>query len=257
MSNRLFRKTLSAPGLIRVARNCFANIKDTSVDGTAYFSSSSVHCENCRGKHHRDGRTTYYHQLLGAVLVHPRHREVFPLAPEPIVKADGARKNDRGRNAAKRGDHAHLFQWVETSRATQAFEAVDAHGVRRRFRYPSTPVERAPRPGVRRAGSSGKIVASGSSSAKPEGETSPIDSPNRPRPCPIHRARAQATLAGGPVNTTCCLHSQRVWCKLVTCLMVSPSCDAWRLRRRSYHEISVTVKLCVPPQQSSGISIFC
>ena len=29
MSNRLFRKTLSAPGLIRVARNCFANTKDT------------------------------------------------------------------------------------------------------------------------------------------------------------------------------------------------------------------------------------
>ena len=159
MSNRLFRKTLSAPGLIRVARNCFANIKDTSVDGRGYCSSSSVHCENCRGKHHRDGRTTYYHQLLGAVLVHPRHREVFPLAPEPIVKADGARKNDRGRNAAKRGDHPHLFQWVETSRTTQAFETVDAHGVRRRYRYPSTPVERAPRPGVRRAGSSGKIVA--------------------------------------------------------------------------------------------------
>ena len=212
MSNTFFRKTLSAPGLLRVARGCFARIEDTiasrglnltdclmsglavfglkyasllrfdrdarrndlirsnlknlygvgrapsdtalrerldevdpkslrrafkrvfaelqrgqglkdfthlghhllSVDGTGYFSSSSVHCGNCCEKHHRDGRTTYYHQMLGAVLVHPRHREVFPLAPEPIVKADGASKNDCERNAAKRllkdvrREHPHL-----------------------------------------------------------------------------------------------------------------------------------------------------
>ena len=277
MSNRLFRKTLSAPGLLRVARACFGRVEDTvagrglnltdclmsgltifglkyaslphfdqdarrdelirsnlgslygigrapsdtalrerldevdpkslrrafkrlfgvlrrgkgledftylghyllSVDGTGYFSSSSVHCENCCEKHHRDGRTTYYHRLLGAVRVHPRRREVFPLAPEPIVKADGQKKNDCERNAAKRllrdvrrehphlklivvedslasngphiellkeldmrfvlgakrGDHAHLFQWVGTPRATPAFETVDADGARHRFRY--------------------------------------------------------------------------------------------------------------------------
>ena len=85
-----------------------------SVDGTGYFSSSSVHCKNCCEKHHRDGRVTYYHQMLGAVVVHPEQREVFPLAPEPIVKGDGATKNDCERNAAKRllGDvrreHPHL-----------------------------------------------------------------------------------------------------------------------------------------------------
>ena len=64
-----------------------------SVDGTGYFSSSRVHCAQCCEKHHRDGRTTYYHQMLGAVLVHPDKREVFALAPEPIVKGDGAKKN--------------------------------------------------------------------------------------------------------------------------------------------------------------------
>ena len=85
-----------------------------SVDGTGYFSSSRVHCGNCCETHHRDGRTTYYHQLLGAVLVHPQHREVFALAPEPIVKADGRNKNDCERNAAKRllrdvrREHPHL-----------------------------------------------------------------------------------------------------------------------------------------------------
>ena len=72
------------------------------MDGTGYFSSSKVHCDHCCRKRHRDGRITYYHQLLGAVLVHPRQREVFPLAPEPILKGDGARKNDCERNAAKR-----------------------------------------------------------------------------------------------------------------------------------------------------------
>ncbi len=40
--------------------------------------------------------------MLGAVLVHPDCQEVFPLAPEPILKPDGATKNDCERNAAKR-----------------------------------------------------------------------------------------------------------------------------------------------------------
>ena len=85
-----------------------------SVDGTGYFSSSSVHCEHCCEKHHKDGRITYSHQMLGAVVVHPEQREVFPLAPEPIMKGDGATKNDCERNAAKRlladvrREHPHL-----------------------------------------------------------------------------------------------------------------------------------------------------
>ncbi len=85
-----------------------------SVDGTGYFSSSKVHCDRCCRTHHRDGRITYYHQLLGAVLVRPAQREVFPLAPEPILKADGQKKNDCERNAAKRlledvrREHPHL-----------------------------------------------------------------------------------------------------------------------------------------------------
>jgi hypothetical protein len=85
-----------------------------SLDGTGYFSSTKVHCPQCGEKHHRNGTTTYYHQMLGAVLVHPDHSEVFPLAPEPILKQDGARKNDCERNAAKRllvdlrREHPHL-----------------------------------------------------------------------------------------------------------------------------------------------------
>ncbi len=85
-----------------------------SIDGTGYFSSKEVHCDQCCEKRHRDGQITYYHLLLGAVLVNPGFREVFPLAPEPIFKQDGAKKNDCERKAAARlltairREHPHM-----------------------------------------------------------------------------------------------------------------------------------------------------
>jgi hypothetical protein len=85
-----------------------------SLDGTTYFSSSKVHCPACLVKHHRNGGVTYSHQLLGATLVHPDHKEVIPLAPEPILNQDGYTKNDCERNAIRRWlqhfrqDHPHL-----------------------------------------------------------------------------------------------------------------------------------------------------
>jgi Transposase DDE domain len=85
-----------------------------ALDGTGYFSSTQIHCASCLEQHHRNGTVTYSHQLLGAALIHPDKREVIPLMPEPIVKPDGARKNDCERNAAKRfltkfrQDHPHL-----------------------------------------------------------------------------------------------------------------------------------------------------
>ena len=86
-----------------------------SLDGTGYFSSQSIHCDSCMQKEDRTtGEITYYHQMLGAVLLHPDHREVIPFAPEPIQKQDGTTKNDCERNAAKRllqqirREHPHL-----------------------------------------------------------------------------------------------------------------------------------------------------
>jgi Transposase DDE domain len=73
-----------------------------SLDGTGYFSSQKVHCPSCMQKEHADGTVTYYHQMLGAALVHPDKAEVVPLAPEPIIKQDGQTKNDCERNAARR-----------------------------------------------------------------------------------------------------------------------------------------------------------
>jgi hypothetical protein len=85
-----------------------------SLDGTNYFSSSKIHCDSCLKKTHRGGSTTYYHQLLGATLVHPDRKEVIPLAPEPIINQDGHNKNDCERNATRRWltrfrqEHPHL-----------------------------------------------------------------------------------------------------------------------------------------------------
>ncbi len=73
-----------------------------SVDGTGYFSSSAIACPQCCVKKHRNGKEEYYHQLLCASVVHPDHKVVIPLMPEPIMKEDGDNKNDCERNASKR-----------------------------------------------------------------------------------------------------------------------------------------------------------
>jgi hypothetical protein len=75
----------------------------TSLDGTGYFSSKTIHCSSCMEKvNKKTGEVTYYHQLMGGVIIHPNLREVIPLMPEPILKQDGETKNDCERNAAKR-----------------------------------------------------------------------------------------------------------------------------------------------------------
>ena len=118
------------PGTLRTAFNClFSELQRgkglegyeyidgyylLSMDGTGFFSSPTVHCRNCCEKHHRDGSVTYYHHMLCGAIVHPDKKQVFPFAPEQILKTDGAKKNDCERNAAKRfiedlrREHPHL-----------------------------------------------------------------------------------------------------------------------------------------------------
>jgi hypothetical protein len=111
-----------------------------SLDGTGYFSSSTVKCASCLEKHHRNGTVTYAHQMLGAVLVHPDHKEVIPRAPEPIIKADGDAKNDCERNASRRWlkrfrqDHPHLsIIVVEDGLAANAPHLRDLRDANARF----------------------------------------------------------------------------------------------------------------------------
>ena len=109
-----------------------------ALDGTEYFSSQTIHCASCLHQVHRNGAITYFHQLLGAAIIHPDRREVIPLMPEPIVKHDGTDKNDCERTAAKRWvaklrqDHPHLkFIVTEDSLSSNAphIETLHAHGL--------------------------------------------------------------------------------------------------------------------------------
>jgi hypothetical protein len=85
-----------------------------ALDGVEYFTSQKVHCDHCMTRTHKNGTVSYYHQMLGAVIVHPDFSEVLPLMPEPIQRQDGQAKNDCERNAARRWlkqfrkDHPHL-----------------------------------------------------------------------------------------------------------------------------------------------------
>src|SRR5262245_50242684 len=110
-----------------------------ALDGTGYFSSQTIHCASCLRKVHRHGAITYFHQMLGAAIIHPDRREVIPLMPEPVVKSDGMDKNDCERNAAKRfvaklrQDHPHLqFIVTEDSLSSNAphIETLHAYGLR-------------------------------------------------------------------------------------------------------------------------------
>lgn len=88
-------------GLLR-AYHSWRDYVVVSVDGVEHFSSTKVHCAHCTTRTHRNGVVSYHHAGLAAVLVHPAQSEVFPLDLEPILKPDGAQKNDCERNAAKR-----------------------------------------------------------------------------------------------------------------------------------------------------------
>lgn len=85
-----------------------------ALDGTGEFSSSSICCAQCCKKEHQNGSVTYYHQMLGACIVHPDKATVVPLCPETIQNEDGSIKNDCERNASKRfienfkREHPHL-----------------------------------------------------------------------------------------------------------------------------------------------------
>jgi len=84
------------------------------LDGTGGFSSGTISCPHCCKKEHKNGKVTYYHQMLGGCIVHPERSNVIPLCPEMIQNVDGNTKNDCERNASKRfldhfrREHPHL-----------------------------------------------------------------------------------------------------------------------------------------------------
>jgi hypothetical protein len=72
-----------------------------SLDGTQYFSSTTLHCPECTVTKRND-QVTYAHTVLIAVLAKPGTKEVLVLEPEFIAPQDGAAKQDCERRAAHR-----------------------------------------------------------------------------------------------------------------------------------------------------------
>ncbi len=74
----------------------------TAIDGVEYFESKNVSCPCCLKRKLKNNVIDYHHNLLSAVIIHPSHKEVFPMLNEPISNADGDTKNDCELNAVKR-----------------------------------------------------------------------------------------------------------------------------------------------------------
>jgi hypothetical protein len=83
-----------------------------SLDGTQYFSSKALHCQNCLTRQLSNGQTLYYHRAMIPVIVCPGHAQVIALAPKYIMPQDGYDKQDCEQAAGKR--------WITQHGATLA-----------------------------------------------------------------------------------------------------------------------------------------
>lgn len=74
----------------------FPSIYYFPIDGSEFYSSKEIYCEQCLVKEHKEGGMTYSHQVLQGGIMHPDCSEVIPFMPEQIVNADGSSKQDCG-----------------------------------------------------------------------------------------------------------------------------------------------------------------
>jgi hypothetical protein len=88
-----------------------------ALDGTWYFSSQKIHCDNCNHRTNPDNTTTYFHAAITPVIVKAGDKHVIPLEPEFIWPQDGHEKQDCEQEAAKRWINTHaerLKTWKVT-----------------------------------------------------------------------------------------------------------------------------------------------
>jgi hypothetical protein len=87
------------------------------IDGTWYFSSKKISCDNCNHKTNSDGSVTHYHAAITPIIAKAGKNQVIALPQEFIWPQDGHEKQDCERAAAKRwiGKHAGQFdEWQVT-----------------------------------------------------------------------------------------------------------------------------------------------
>lgn len=76
-----------------------------AMDGTEYFSSKKIHCEQCSFRELSNGKLNYFHSVLTPVIVQSGNEHVIALEPEYITPQDGKDKQDCEIEAGKR--------WIE------------------------------------------------------------------------------------------------------------------------------------------------
>jgi hypothetical protein len=91
-----------------------------ALDGTQYFSSPKIHCDQCSRRELPDGQIYYAHQVLTPVLVQPGNERVIALEPEYITPQDGQEKQDCELEAGKR--------WVDQQGEFYAHQGVTLLG---------------------------------------------------------------------------------------------------------------------------------
>ena len=119
-----YRQTFQAleqTGVLKSYRS-FANQLLVAIDGTEYFSSKKIHCEQCSQRILKNGETNYFHSALTPVIVQPGNEHVISLEPDAkrIVPQDGHEKQDCETQAGKR--------WVEKHGAFYAKRGVSILG---------------------------------------------------------------------------------------------------------------------------------
>ena len=89
-----------------------------AIDGSDYFSSEKVSCENCLRRENRAGEINYRHTVVAGTLVKADKREILPMAVEMCERQDGSQKQDCEVAAGKRlirrmrAEHPHLAMVV-------------------------------------------------------------------------------------------------------------------------------------------------
>ena len=86
------------------------------IDGTEFFRSSKIHCENCSVTRNTNGTVSYSHKVLTPVVAAPGNSKVIVLEPEFITPQDGSAKQDCELNAAKR--------WIERNSSLSARKVI-------------------------------------------------------------------------------------------------------------------------------------
>jgi len=92
---------LDRGGILKEYRS-HANCLLMVMDGTEYFSSQNIHCEQCNRRELSNGKVNYYHSVLTPVIAGNGNTHVISLEPEYITPQDGKEKQDCEIEAGKR-----------------------------------------------------------------------------------------------------------------------------------------------------------